>query len=220
MKLPFLGKTKETQDIYTFSFQRPSGFNYYPGQYCYVTVAGINSDPRGNIRQFTLSSSPTQKDIIHFTTQIGPSEYKQQLNRLVVGDQVEFDGPHGVLYFTEVSQNPNVFISGGLGITPFRSILKYCVDRQLNPEVTLINLSESDLFNQDFRNWQELLSDFVYATITSEKLYESIKATKTRLINANYWVVGPRKIVTNTENILYKLKIDPKNIRTEKFTGL
>ncbi len=142
-----------THDVKSFRFFKPSSFDYIAGQFMFVTIGSGNGELKKN---FALSSSPTEKDFIEFTKKLTASEFSNALRSLEIGEKVAIDAPYGRFYLkdeTEVGM-----LSGGIGITPLRSICRYCTDKQTGTKITLLygNVTEKDIvFRDDFREMQK-----------------------------------------------------------------
>jgi ferredoxin-NADP reductase len=116
-------------DIMSFKFSRTDDqsknnyLNYKDGQYAIVDL-GTTEDPEGPIRSFTLASSTTESDCVLISTKIRNTPFKQKFANLNVGDIVKFTCPLGefVLHEEDYSK-PAIFLSGGIGVTPFRSMM-------------------------------------------------------------------------------------------------
>jgi ferredoxin-NADP reductase len=142
-KLPLTKKIKESTNIWSFYFDRTKlieKYNFLPGQYNRITLPMELSDGKGNNRQFTISSSPTDKNYLTITTKIEEkkTDFKSELLNFAIGQEVEFFGPLGGFFLIEKDKSPRVFLAGGVGITPFHSMIKYISDKNLNIKVTLI----------------------------------------------------------------------------------
>ena len=105
-------------------------FDYTAVQFAFFDIGGVYIDPKGHIRHFTISSSPTE-NFIMFSTRIRDSPYKKRLSILEKGAKVKARGPEGQFVLHEDYSKPAVFLSGGIGVTPFRSMIKYATDKQL-----------------------------------------------------------------------------------------
>jgi len=132
MELKLVDKKLEATDTYSFFWEPERRVTYLPGQYFYFTLPKMGKpDYRGPTRDFTLSSSPTEGNLLRFTTRIrDESEFKQTLIRLKIGSFIEAEGPNGTFIVDEKEPGPHVFIAGGIGITPFRSMIKYQIDKR------------------------------------------------------------------------------------------
>lgn len=238
MKLTLVEKRNEAEDTKTFFFKPEKRFNYLPGQYFYFTLLKlIQKDSRGPTRHFTLSSSPTEGEIISLTTRIrDESGFKQTLNKLKKGDVIEGEGPNGTFILDEKEKGGHLLLAGGIGITPFRSFVKYHADKNLKTDIHLIYANSTteliafrkeleDLANKNKslkvdmaisrpeeskEKWTGLTGRIDEAMI--KKLVFDIK-TKT------FWICGPPGMVEAMEKVMGKLNVSIGNVRTEKFTG-
>jgi ferredoxin-NADP reductase len=110
----------------TFRFSTEgTGFRYLSNQAIRLALPEVD-DPWGAVRTFSLSSSPSELGHISVTCKISDTPFKQALARLAPGDTAEVFGPLGLFLLGRA--RPSVFIAGGIGITPFRGMLRYAVD--------------------------------------------------------------------------------------------
>lgn len=250
MKLKLLEKKLEAKDTYTFIWKPEKKIKYLPGQYFYYTLSQMRViDPRGITRHFTISSSPTEGDNIRFTTRIRDisaykqkfvsSAYKKEVNKLKIGDFVEGEGPTGTYIIDENEPGPHVFLAGGIGITPFRSAIKYNIDKKLSEiKIHLIyanSTPEDIVFRKELEEWSRAHSNIkVSMTISKPKESKDMWKGLTGRIDenmirklipnnelriTNFWVCGPPAMVDAIEKILGNLKITSDKVRSEKFTG-
>lgn len=221
-------KTKlETDSVSSYIFEKPKdlpagrqGFSFYPGQYLDVKLPV--RDKNGDTRAFTISSSPTE-DFLMITTKIRISKFKKHLSTLKPGDTVSTSHPAGTFILDETE--PAVFIAGGIGITPFRSIIKYAVDKKLTTPITLIysNSDNNFLFKKELEEWQQVYSQ-LKTFYHNSSLNGSLDLTQTSAIadlnvNAIYYLAGPPKMVDDFEKMLKDLGVDETNIRYDRFDG-
>ena len=129
----------EGTDVMSFKFSKQNDqlenkttlLDYTAGQFAFFDIGEVYNDPKGPIRHFTISSSPTE-DFIMFSTRIRDSPYKKRLSTLEEGAKVKVRGPEGQFVLHQDYSKPAVFLSGGIGVTPFRSMIKYATDKQLS----------------------------------------------------------------------------------------
>src|SRR3989337_2125381 len=140
MKLTLLEKKDEAKGTKSFFWETEKPVSYLPGQFFYFTLPSLKyPDPRGATRHFTLSSSPTEGENLRSTTRIREeSGYKKTLNELPLGSVIEGEGPNGKFLLDENEKGPFVFLAGGIGITPFRSMMKFATDKKLSVPIQLI----------------------------------------------------------------------------------
>src|ERR687892_2919794 len=145
-ELTLLEKDKvEGTDVTSFKFSKQNDhqgeedkklLDYTAGQFAFFDIGGVYNDPRGPIRHFTISSSPTE-NFIMFSTRIRDSPYKKRLSTLEKGARVKVRGPEGQFVLHEDYSKPAVFLSGGIGVTPFRTMIKYATDKQLPLKIVM-----------------------------------------------------------------------------------
>jgi glycine betaine catabolism B len=129
--------------------------NYEAGQHAIVDLV-TKEDPEGPARAFTLASSPTEKDFILISTRIRDTSFKKKLATLDIGSYVKITAPLGKFVLHSDYSKPVVFLSGGLGVTPFRSMIKYATDRQLPLKITLFDSNRNQdniLYKEEFDEW-------------------------------------------------------------------
>lgn len=220
MKLKLVKKTEETKDTKSFFFTSDEKFNWEAGQYLYLTLGKIT-------KQFTIASSPTEK-LIQITTRIRKeSEFKQNLDKLEIGDEIKARGPFGSFVLSVHSSQFTVhcFLAGGIGITPFRSMIKNIVDLKLETEIYLIySNSDSDfVFKKELDKWQKenkyIKINYVDTSKSGRLNKDSLNHFISNHLISCFWIVGPPAFVNAMEDILEKLKIAQDQIRIEKFIG-
>jgi ferredoxin-NADP reductase/nitrite reductase/ring-hydroxylating ferredoxin subunit len=130
-------------------------FDYNAGQFAFFDIGGVYDDPKGPIRHFTISSYPTE-NFIMFSTRIRDSPYKKRLSTLEEGARVKVRGPEGQFVLHKDYSKPAVFLSGGIGVTPFRSMIKYATDKQLPLKIVMFDSNrnrQNILFKTEFDAW-------------------------------------------------------------------
>lgn len=238
MKLKLIEIREEAKGTKSFFWQPEKNVSYLPGQYFYFTLPSLKyPDPRGGTRHFTLSSSPTEGEILRNTTRIREeSGYKKTLNELEVGAVIEGEGPNGTFLLDENEKGPLVFLAGGIGITPFRSMMKFATDKKLQIPIHLIysnSIPEEIAFRAEI---EELIktNPNLKVDMTISKPEESKEKWEgiTGRIDENllrklvpdvtapfFMVSGPPPMVDAVEQALGKLGLASGRVRSEKFTG-
>ena len=123
----------QTSDSTSFRFPRPPELDYKPGQYMLVT---IKVGEKELLHPFSFSTSPTERDYIEFTKKFTANEYSLGLKKLKPGAWARIDAPYGK--FTFEGEYPKIaLLTGGIGITPFRSIIKYATDMNLPANISV-----------------------------------------------------------------------------------
>ena len=138
-----------TADVTSFRFPKPAELTYKPGQFFFVT---IRQGEKELTHHFSFSSSPTENDYFEFTKKFTDHEYSLALKAAKVGDWARIDAPYG--QFTFEGEYPKIaLLGGGIGITPFISIIKNATDKRLNSKITLFYGCRTE---NDFAFQQEL----------------------------------------------------------------
>lgn len=225
MKLKLIKKTVEAKGTKSFYWKPESKVKFLPGQYYYFTLPRLNfPDPRGETRHFTISNSPTESGLLRLTTRIREeSGFKKTLDKLPIGSIIEGDGPEGTFILDENNTGTHVFLAGGIGITPYRSFIKYNLDKNLKISMYLIysNSSNEFVFGKELSKWLkvEYLDTSKSGHLDNLKIKKFIENWKLKIENCTFWVVGPPPFVDAMETALEKLKVTSGRIQTEKFTG-
>lgn len=235
--LPFIERKQIAKDTYSFFFRTEEiDFEFLPGQYNRITLP-LESIERKEVSQFfTIASSPLEKKHIIVTTKMGRSDFKKLLFNLRPGEQVKFFGPTGGFYLRDEELFEHVFIAGGIGITPFYSMIKYIVEKKLQIPVTLF---VSFTLPEEMIYYDELLSiaktnkhiTVIYTITNGEQSKEKWDGEKGRISEElikryikdiskpTYYIVGSPAMVINTEELLEQMGIASQKIKIEQFTG-
>jgi len=135
-------------NVKSFRLEVPGPLDFKAGQFLSVSIG----DDQKLKRYLSISNSPTEKCHLEFTKKLTQSDFSKALNNLKAGDQVSIEYPFGKFILDE-SLAKVAFLSGGIGITPIRSICKYAVDKNLGIDMVLVysNRSVRDIvFKDDF----------------------------------------------------------------------
>jgi ferredoxin-NADP reductase len=218
---------KRTHDTKSFRFKKPARFNHLAGQWMYVTLK-ING--RDRQKHFTISSSPTE-NFLEFTKKIRDSEFSQALNSLEPGNSVKLDGPLGSFYFN--GEYPKIgMLSGGIGITPLRSMCKYIVDKKLKTDAIMLysNKTEADIvFRDQLEEMQRsghsikiknvLTREPGWIGLKGHVDHDMIKEQIPDYMERVFYICGPPQMVIDMQQALLSLNVPEEKIRTEHFTG-
>ena len=216
MVLKIIDKKTETNGCFSLIFQKPPGFFFYAGQYLDIELP--IQDKRGKTRAFTISSSPTE-DFLMITTKYGQSRFKKALEKLKANDTITTSHPAGTFILDELS--PAVFMAGGIGITPFRSMIKYAVTNKIKTPITLIysNSNNNFLFKKELEGWQKAYPklQIIYHTSSQHGHLSHIPLPTSHF--PIYYLAGSPSFVDDMEKILLEMGLDETNIRYDRFDG-
>ncbi len=140
MQVVFDHVSDEAKNIATFYFKPETPVKYTAGQYIELALPHADADKRGQKRWFTLSSSPTDP-LLSITTKFaadGGSTFKKTLRQLQPGNKVSMLGPMGDFVLPKLVQTPLVFVAGGIGITPFHSMLSWLAASNEDRPITML----------------------------------------------------------------------------------
>ena len=226
-------KIRRTHNVLSFRFFRDAGLSFQAGQFMQV-VLPINGEAQGKC--FSFSSSPDEKMFFEFTKKMSNSDFSKALDRLAIGDKVRIRMPLGKFILDE-TKSKHAFLSGGIGITPIRSMLRYALDRDLPFDMTLFysNRSPEDIvFRQELEEMARGHKNLkvVFSLDTSEACPAEWKG-KCGFISADmireelpdyperdFYVCGPPAMVEGLTSILEKqLQVPVGKIQKENFTG-
>lgn len=208
--------------------------DFTPGQYFWVTLVDPpHDDEKGPRRHITVVTSPNERGVLGLATRVRDSAFKRSLAELPVGAEVDVEEPKGSFLLPEDTEQPYVFIAGGIGITVFRSMLRYIAEEHLPHRVTLVYSNrdrESTAFLDELQELERAIPDLrLVLTMTDDEEWDG----ETRRIDAGvlrdhlegdlgsftYLVAGPPAMVEAMENTLREAGVPEEQVRPERFSG-
>jgi len=228
-------KVSVAADTYDFVFEMNQPFSFEPGQYLEWTMPHKTPDDRGNRRYFTIASSPTEKEV-RMGVKFYPSSssLKRALGSMNLGDTIVASQRAGDFTLPKNKHQKLVLIAGGIGITPFRSMMKYMVDKKEMRPVTLIysNKTLGDIAYTNVIDQAVTLGmKAVYTLTDTESLKEVWRGQKGFINEAMireevpdfrermFYISGPRAMVTATKEVLKKMGVKQSQIKIDFFPG-
>ncbi len=235
-KLSLILKEKRqlTKNVYEFIFESPRKISFKPGQYLEWTLPSHKPDSRGNRRYFTISSSPTENEIcLGVKFYDNGSSYKKALLALKDREVIDISGPSGEFTLPSDRRKKIVFIAGGIGSTPFRSMAKYLIDIKEKRDIVFLysNYTKNDIAYSEIFNEAYALSGMkTYYFLTSEKAegenFQNGKISETNIKKMvpdfherYYYISGAANMVRDMEYMLMRLGIKKNYIKTDFFPG-
>jgi ferredoxin-NADP reductase len=220
----------------SFRFAKPADWSYRAGQFVDITLLDPpETDAEGNTRGFSISSAP-REDVIMITTRLRDTAFKRVLQQVPLGTEVKIEGPFGDLRLHHADR-PAILLAGGIGITPFRSILVETIGGGPLPYRVV-------LFHANRRPEDAALADELQAlgradpnltfVPTMTALAGSTPAWDgerghidaamlgrhvDRVLDPIYYIAGPSGMVQASRTMLVASGVDEDDIRTEEFTG-
>lgn len=234
--LTLKNKNRIGNDIYDFVFRSNWSMKFRPGQYLEWTLGHAKPDTRGNRRYFTLASSPTERDV-HLGVKFyqNSSTFKRTMLAMRPGSQISASQLSGDFTLPKDPSEKLVLIAGGIGITPFRSMLKYLVDRGEKRPIILFysNKKPSEIAYSDiFAEAGTQLGIKTVYTLTDARQAPAdwpgyIGHFDPRIIAAEvpdwrertFYLSGPRGMVMAFEKTLKQMGVTRLRIKTDFFPG-
>ena len=219
-----------------FHFQKPEGFVYKAGQFADFTLINpAETDAEGNIRVFSLASAPYE-NFLMFATRMRDTAFKRVLRTMKPGTELTLDAPYGSFTLHNNASIPAVFLTGGIGVTPARSIVLQAAHDKLPHKIFLFdsnNRPEDAPFLDELAEVQKENPNYTFvATMTKMEKSQRPWHGETGHIDERmlakyigdltspiYYIVGPPAMVDALGNVLNAAGVNTDNIRTEEFTG-
>jgi ferredoxin-NADP reductase len=231
-----LRRHEVAERTWAFQFERPTGFEFRAGQFMEVTLRSpMETDAEGDTRPFTIASPP-HEPFLMITTRMRDTAFKRNLAAMPLGTELTIVGPFGDLVLHSDEARPAVFLAGGIGITPFRSIALDATHRKLRHELTLFYSNrrpEDAPYVQELEALGRTHPNFhLVATMTAmEKSHRPWKGERGRIDPSMmarhaptsgtpvHYVAGPPGLVRELQTMLRAERVAEENIRAEEFDG-
>jgi ferredoxin-NADP reductase len=231
-----LSRVEVAEGTMAFHFEKPSEFDFKPGQFVDVTLSSPpETDSEGNTRTFSIASSPFENQLI-FATRMRDTAFKRSLKKVPLGTEVKIDSPMGSFTLHKNSAKPAVFLAGGIGITPFISIVRQADHDRLPHKLHLFYSNrrpEDAPFIEALQILEKNGSNFkLVCTMTAMSESRKEWNGETGMIDEAmlsrhltdrqglvYYVAGPPAMVTGMRKMLVGAGVDEDDIRTEEFGG-
>lgn len=224
MKLTLISKKTEAPGVESFIFEPMESPSWKAGQYLHYVLPHNPADERGTERWFTIASAPFEKRVM-VTTRLaaeGGSTFKAALDALPVGESIEASDVEGDFVVDDVAQE-YVFVAGGIGITPFHSILKEADHAGTALRVTLLyaNRDANVPFKDELDAWAARNPNLVIRYLTSPARIDedAITAFVPDLHKPVFYVSGPEPMVKSLSTMLESMGVPAPHIKLDDFPG-
>ena len=219
-----------------FHFERPPGFEFKPGQAMDVVLGADTASTQQDVRHaFSIVSAPFQQELL-ITTRMRGSAFKNALGTLPIGTQLTLDGPFGSLGLHKNPDRAGIFIAGGIGITPFMSILRQAVHHPVPQELLLLysNHRPEDAAYLTELQQLEATNPRFHMTATMTQMGRStqpwaghrgpidsafVRSAAGDLPAPIFYIAGPPAMVEAMRQVLVVTGIDEDDVRSEEFHG-
>lgn len=224
-------------------FDKPAGMTFKAGQFMDLTLIDPpETDAEGSSRGFSINSAPDDRELT-FTTRLRNTAFKRALHTMPLGTKIKVEGPFGNLTLHNNPSRPAVLLAGGIGITPFRSIVRRAAHEKLPHRIFLFYSNrrpEDAPFLDEFHSLSGENPNFTFIPTMTQmsgshlpwageigyidqqlivKHLQSDTSSGNRLLGPIYYMAGPSAMVAGLRAMLNKAGIDDDDIRTEEFTG-
>ena len=226
-----------------FRLEKPPGLPFKAGQFMDLTLIDPpETDAEGNTRGFSINSAPDDPGLM-FTTRLRDTAFKRVLQKVPFGTEMKVEGPFGNLTLHNDTSRPAILLAGGIGITPFRSMVRRAAHERLPHRIVLFYANrrpEDAPFLDELRSLAQENPNFTFVpTMTrmeSSRLHwqgETGRLDNTMILRhlklrdapvhgtarPIYYIAGPPRMVAALHTMLNGAGIDDDEIRTEDFTG-
>jgi ferredoxin-NADP reductase len=231
-----VGREVVAEQTSSFRFEKPPGWTFRPGQTIDITLLDPpETDSEGNTRTFSIASGPDE-NMLMIATRMRDSAFKNTLGAMQLGTPVEIEGPLGDFVLHNNSAKTAVLLAGGIGITPFRSMVFQAAHEKLPHRIFLflsnrrpedaVFLKELTMLEEKNPNYK-LISTMTEmenskqpwhgetGTINKEMLARYIKDAPSPV----YYIAGPPRMVNGLRKMLEQAWVDDDDVRTDDFSG-
>jgi ferredoxin-NADP reductase len=234
--IKLLGRQEIATNTMTFTFEKPQGFAFKAGQHANLVIMNPDEDDEeGNTRLFTFATPPYEDNLM-IATRMRDTAFKRILKKIPLGAELMLDGPMGSFTLHEDENIPAVYLAGGIGITPFRSILLQAAKDKLPHKLLLFYsnykpedaafLKELMAFESENLNYQFIgtmtemnKSNIPWQGETDYINKDMLMKYISDLTKPIYYIAGPESLVTGLCNMLKGAGVRDDHICTEEFSG-
>lgn len=224
------------EDTMAFHFEKPEGFTFKAGQFGdWKLIDPAETDEEGSIRAFSFASAPFEP-MLTFATRMRDTAFKRVLRTMQPGAEILLDAPAGSFTLHNKADIPAVFLAGGIGVTPVRSIVRQAAFDRLPHRIFVLDANDrpedaaflDDLLHAEKDNPNYTLVATMAHMEKSRHAWHGATGYITQALLESsigdisqpiYYIVGPLAMVQAMRDILAAAGVDDDNIRTEEFSG-
>jgi ferredoxin-NADP reductase len=237
---PYKAKLKAQESLCAgttaFYFERPEELEFEAGQFFNFTLLSAGeTDLEGNTRTLSIASAPHERNLM-VATRLRATAFKRTLNSLPLGSELLLNGPFGWMTLPRNTARPAVLLAGGIGITPFRSLIRNAAESPSPRRLFLfysVRVPEEAAFLEELRDMQQSKMRYKFiCTVTQPEKSRMSWRGETGRISIEllskwipdlrlpiYYIAGPRAMVTGVRRMLIGAGVAEEDIRTEEFCG-
>jgi ferredoxin-NADP reductase len=224
------------ENTMAFRFEKPANWTFRAGQSVDMTLLNPpEADAEGNKRAFSIASSP-QEDTLMVATRMRNTAFKRTLKSMPLGSGVKIEGPFGNLTLHNNASKAAVLLAGGIGITPFRSMVVRAATEKLPHRIFLFFSNHRPEDAPFLKELQELESKNpnykLIATMTDmdkakQPWHGEMGFINTEMLSKHlnqaaspiYYIAGPPEMVKGLRDVLNRSGVNDDDVRTEEFAG-
>jgi ferredoxin-NADP reductase len=230
MRATFRKREQLADSISTFWFEPERPLRFTAGQFTELTLKHANPDDRGVKRWFTISSSPTD-DLVGITTKFAgeaSSSFKKALFDLAPDTEVQLAEAMGDFVLPKLTQQPLIFVAGGIGLTPFHSMFEWLAATGETRDIRFLYAvsSEDDIIFQDTFDKANVHATIIVGNpseawgglrgrVDAQTILGLEKPTDDTLI----YLSGPEQMIEALEADLQKHGVDKRQLVGDFFPG-
>lgn len=234
-KIFFTGRKEICENTFAFTFNLyDSEYDFKAGQYAYFTIMDpVHHDENGYTRPLSFANSPDHINSLMVAARKTQSVFVENLLSLTPGSELQISEPRGDVYLHGDETVENVFIAGGIGITPVRSIIEFATENDLRNRITLFYSNKSfsqAAFMNELIEWAAENENFTFipffedTQVNAEFEFETGRIDQEKMIkhlqnfdNKRFFIVGPPVMVDSINDLLINNNVSKENIMTERF---
>lgn len=234
--IPLIRREQVAEGTMAFHFARPRDFQFRAGQAMDLTLIDPpQTDAEGNTRAFSIASAPFESELM-IATRLRDTAFKRVLRQAPLGLELKMEGPSGSLILHHKAEKPAVLLTGGIGITPFRSIIRQAAQEQAPHQIYLFysnrrpedapfldELAEAAKANARFRSFATMTGmDKSHLPWQGETGFIDAAMLRRHLASLQgpiYYVTGPPAMVAAMRRMLVEAGVDEDDLRSEEFYG-
>jgi ferredoxin-NADP reductase len=219
-----------------FLLEKPSNWTFKAGQYLDMTLLDpAETDAEGNTRTFSIASAPHEEALM-VATRMRDTAFKRVLKSMPLGSAVKIEGPSGSLTLHNDVKRTAVFLAGGIGITPFRSIVFRAAKEKLPHRIVLFYsnrrpedapfLADLQALEKENPNYK-LVASMTEMAKSQQPWHGEVGLIDKKMLSKYlkeavspiYYLAGPPEMVKGLHTTINAAGVDDDDIRTEEFDG-
>lgn len=220
-----------TEDTMLFTLRLDRPMKFKAGQYARVSLYGSTMEDEQSYRYLTMASPPEEPTDLSFVTKTGTSPFKRFLEKARTGAKLIVEGPRGRFVPHRETKVPTVFVAGGIGITPFRSMLQHFARIRTKRNITVFYIYDSrenaaflnEMENISGRRNVSVIEILARDSLFSGDLADQVSRIRDRLgtdfDSSIFYVCGPPLMVVSTRSELLEMGVSADNLKIESFPG-